>query len=217
MSPKFFYITLSQASILLPVIAGATYYKKLSQPFRVFFYFFITTIGFEIQASVLKQIYHNNMPGLHLFTLVECLAFSVVYYQHLQKNSIFRLFIGINSIVFIALCFVDAFLINSIWTLNPISRSYSSVSMICYTLGYFYSMFRKDTLQYSSEHPLFWVNVGALIYFGSNTLYFMLGYWFLRKVDMALFGLFFHAMINIIANCLYAQSFRCFKNQKATL
>lgn len=155
---------------------------------------------------------------MHLFTLVEFLTFSVVYYHHFQKNSVLQLFIGINTIVFIAACLADAFFVNSIWMPNTLSRSYSSISMICYALAYFYFMFSKEVTQYSAEHPMFWLNIGAIIYFGCNTLYFMLNNYLInRAVHTANFSLYFHAAINIIANCLYAQSFRCFRKPKVGL
>jgi len=215
MSPTFYFVKVSQAAVLLPVIVGIRNYQRLTPGLRVLFYFLVATIGFEIQASVIKQFLGNNMPGLHLYTLVEFLAFSAVYYYHFQKNSALQLFIGINAIVFIAICFADAFWINSIWKLNPLSRSYSSVSMIFYTLVYFYFMFQKDTPNYSIEHPMFWVNIGALIYFGTNAIYFMMISSLALHREIASFGLFFHNILSIVANCLFAQSFRCFRIQKA--
>lgn len=215
MSPNFYFVTAAQASGLLPVIVGIRNYRLLSPAFRLLLYFLVLSIGFDIQGTILKQFYSNNMPGLHLYTLVEFLAFSAVYYSHFQKNSALQLFIGINAIVFVAVCLADAFWINNIWSLNPLSRSYSSVSMIFYTLVYFFFMFRKDTESYSMTHPMFWVNIALLIYFGFNTLYFMLGHWMMKHKEMAFLGLFLHNTMNIVANCLFAQSFRCFRIQKA--
>lgn len=212
------FIKFSQASVLFPMIMGLIYYKRLTSPFRLMLYFFLSAIVFEVQASVLKTIYFNNMPGLHLYTLVQGLVFSMVYYQHFQKNSVLRLFIGINTIVFIGACLADAFFISSIWGWNSFSRSYSSVSIVCYALIYFYFLFRNGSEQYRTDHPMFWVATATLFYFSSNTLYFMLNSYFISKVTIVAFnGALVHGAINIIAHLLYAQSFRCFKTQKAVI
>lgn len=212
------FIKFSQASVLFPMIMGLIYYKRLNNAFRLLLYFFLSALLFELQASVLKVYYQNNMPGLHLYTLVEFLVFSRVYYLHFQKNSILRLFIGINTIVFIGACIADAFFISSIWGWNTFSRSYSSVSVICYALLYFYLYFKGESGQDSPDHPMFWVAAGSLFYFSCNMLYFMLNEYLVRHAYYTAYvGLRMHAAINLIAHLLYAQSFRCFRTQKVAL
>lgn len=214
MTPQFLFIKVSQASVLLPVLAGWTQYKRLTFPFRVLFYFFVAGIGFEILSGILKAVCHNNIPGLHLLVFVEFLVFSTVYYCYFQKGSILRLFIGVNTIVFLAAWLADLF-INGIWVWNVFSRSYSSVSLTCYTLIYFYFLFKRDTTQYSAQDSMFWVSIGALVYFGSNMLYFILHNVLAGKAyNTAVMSIYFHAAINIIAHFLYAQAFRCFRITK---
>lgn len=218
MSLRFALIKISQASILLPVIVGLQNYKKLNIQFKILFFFFASTIGFEIQASILKMVYHNNMPGLHLFTLLEFLVFSSVYYLNFPKNTLLKLLIVINGIVFIVIAFTDALLINTIWNPNTLSRSYSSISIITYTLIYFYYLFSNDLEYYSWQYPMFWISISALIYFGINMFYFMLNRYLISKAaNTAILSLYTHAVINCISNLLYAQSFRCFRKQKALL
>jgi len=180
----------------------------------MFFYFFVLTIGFEIQASVMAKVYHNNMPGLHLFTLIEFWAFSILYFLFFRNNKFLSIVIGVNVLVFTIVALIDVLFIHGIWVINTLSRSYSSSSMLCYTLIYFYFMFSGDEACYNSKHPMFWINAGVLIYFGSNMLYFMFNEDLMAKGAFASYiGLGIHAALNIIANYLYAQSFRCFKHK----
>lgn len=218
MTPKAFYINLSQASVLLPVITGLLYYRNLTRSYRILFYFFVASVGFEVAAEIMKYVLQNNIPALHLFTLAEFLALSMVFYHHFQKNSILRLFIGINAIVFVGAALADALFINSIWTWNTLSRSYSSVTMICYALVYFLFLFRHETPEYSVGHPMFWVSTGVLFYFGTNMLYFLLhDYLVRRSYNTAITSILTHAMINIITYSVYAQSFRCFRTPRQAL
>lgn len=217
MTLKVFYINLSQASVLLPIIAGLLNYKRLTWPYKVFFYFFVFCAAIEASSDVMKSVLTNNMPILHLYTLVEFLVFSTVYYSHFQEDRKLRLFIKINAIFFVALCLADALFINGIWAWNTLSRGYSFISMFCYTLIYFYFMFQKDGEQYNARHPMFWISCSALIYFGTNLLY-VLSFKKLMLADAgtAIKITFVHAGLNIIAHILYAQSFRCFRKREGT-
>lgn len=216
MSPiRIIYTRVSQASVFLPIISGFTRYKELNAPFRLFLYFFVVAAGFELQATLMNGVYKNNMPGLHLYTFVEFLGFSIVYYLHYEKGNLMRMLIGINIIIGVILALADACYINGIWMSNTLSRSYASASIVLYTLNCFYSLFQKDTTRYSWEYPMFWVSTGALIYFGLNTLYFMLTrYLLFNAAKIETLSLLSHNALNIIANCLYAQSFRCFRKQE---
>lgn len=218
MTLKFIYIKLSQASVLLPVYTGAVYYKKLNLQFRIFFYFFIIAALFEIQASIAKAIYNNNMPGQHVYTLVEFLAFSAVYYLHFRKNKVMRALIGLNMFAGTIIAFIGAFYFGNIREPNMLSITYSFASIITYTLVYFYFLFNETTTQYSWEHPMFWVSTGALIYFTCTVVYFMLKRDLLKQVVyLENIGNHVHLGINIVAHCFYAQSFRCFKKWKQNL
>ena len=206
---------ISQASVLLPVIAGALVYKKLTQPFRIFFWFFVLSTGFEIQARLANNILHNNMPGYHLFTLVEFLAFSVIYYLHFQKKSKMRLLIAASAIVFVSIAIADVFYFNNIMKQPVISRSYSHIFLVLYSLVFLYTLFKKDEMEYSWVNPMFWVCIGALVYFASSMLYFMLKKFMMDNVpELERFTYHLHELFNIIGNFLFAQSFRCFKKTK---
>lgn len=213
MSIRFIYITLSQASVLIPAFAGAFYFNKLNKPFKILFLFFAISVLFEIQTNISTKLYHNNMPGLHLFTFIEMVIFSSVYYFHFSKNRIISFLILINTLIFAAAAIAGAFIINGIWSPNSISRTYSSVSLTCYALIYFYYLFVKDVQYYSWQYPMFWVSLGVLIYFGLNLFYFMLINYLTNYASFTgQISLFTHAIINIVANCLFAQSFKCHKN-----
>lgn len=213
--PRNFFIKLSQASILLPIYTGLVNYKKLTKQYRILFYFFVASAGIEVLSEVMKATVSNNMPCMHLLVPIELFMLSIIYYDHFRESKALRLTIVINALIFTAVWVADSFVINSIWDFKSFSRTYAAVSLLCYALIYFHFMFRRDTEHYSSRHPMYWVNTGVIIYFGSNLLYFMPTDLLLRHHHAANIGLYFHNALNIIANCLYAQAFRCFRKQKA--
>lgn len=119
-----------------------------------------------------------------------------------------------NTAVFLIVAVTGVFL-HGIWSYNSLARSFSSISILSYTLIYFFFMFLADERNYTIEHPMFWVSIGTIVYFGSNALYFMFNADLMARGHVASkLGGIVHLGLNIIANYLYAQSFRCF-NQKA--
>lgn len=224
MSPlRFYYTKLSQASVLLPIIAGLRYYKRLNPAFRIFLYFFFIGIGTEWAMTNSLKLYHNenNMPIGHFFVLVEFLVFSLMYYLHYREQRVGRLLIGINTLVGVGMVLVGVWK-TSIWGYPTLGRCYSAASITIYTLIYFFFLF-KDIKQDGRGEPMFWLSVGALAYFGSNLTYFTYSAYLLEKpgfIDgeyVEGLGWYTHDALNIIAHCLYAQAFRCFRNSKTIL
>ncbi len=218
MKLQFIYITISQLSVLAPIAAGAIYYKKLPLSFRLFFWFFVFSLIAEAQAYIVNRILHQyNTPGMHVFCLVEFWAYSMMYYFHFKKNSKMRQLIAINAVILTGLAFAEAFVFGGLLQQPTVSRSYSSVFIVLYTLIALYSLFQREGTRYSWQYPIFWVCIGALIYFATNFLYFMLKKWLLINApEIEKFSYHSHAAFNIIGNCLFAQSFRMFRKWETT-
>ncbi len=209
---RFAYIKISQASILLPILGGLIFYNKLGRRFKLLFWFFVLSVFFELQATVAKKMFGNNMPGLHLYTVVEFIVFSTAFYWSFQKSKILSKMFYVNTFLFLTLAIIDATIINGIWAPNTVSRTYSSISLVSYSLVFFYQFFKNNMKHYSWEIPMFWIGVGVLVYFSLNIFYFMLNRYLIENtIYTAKLSLLSHAGINIISNILYAKSFLCFK------
>ena len=204
------FIKISQGSILLPLIAALFNYKKIDKTFKYFMYFFIFSLFSEIQASLFKYYFHNNMPGLHFFICVEFSFFTYMYASYFIKRKLIRIVILINLFIFLLLAITDAFLINDIWHPNTLSRTYASISLVAYSLIFFYFLLKDDISYYSWEYPMFWINIGVLLYFSVNLFYFMMIKYLIENAEYTgKIGLYMHGFVNLLANILYAQSFRC--------
>jgi hypothetical protein len=209
-----FYLNLVQLSALLPIAMGIRYYKALTLPFKVLFYFSLAAVPFEIISRILTRVYTNNMPGQHLYTALEFLTFSLVFYMCTFRRRL-KLLIVINALIFLFLAVRDA--THNIWALNELSHGYAAASMMLYSLGYLYYLFTIDDTRYMKEYPMFWICISMLIYFALNVLYFLGESILILKNSQIAWGFHLtHGTLNIIANCLYAQSFRCFGKQKVT-
>ncbi len=209
------FIKLSQGSILIPILTGIGIRKLMPVSLKIILRFFILTIFFEIQATIVKTIFHNNMPGQHLYTIIEFLSFSYFFYKNLNEKKIETLLI-LNSIAYLVVAFCDAFLINGIFEPNNISRTYSSFFLTLYALHFFYRTFTEEYRIYIWHYPSFWIAIGVLIYFSWNLFYVMLYNKLIRiDINLAKSAFLVHDLINIIANVLYASAFVCYKKRVA--
>ena len=209
-----FYLYLSQASSLIPVIAGIRYYKILPRPFKILFYFCVAGVFSEIVGKVGTVIFRNNMPGQHVYTVIEFLSFSAIFYLNVERRNL-RMLIGVNAFLFFAVALLDALRIHGLSNPNDLSRGYASGFIILYTLGYLYYLFTIDDTRYMWEYPMFWLCTGALAFHAGTVLYGMSKIYLLinaPKIEWA--SHVWNATLIIISKCLYAQSIRCVKKQK---
>lgn len=212
---RYIFTKVSQYSVLLPIIAGIIHYKKLTPIFRILLYFFVYSLCTEIASSWTKELFGttNNMPIARIFILVEFLVFSAVYLMHLQNSLPWKIIIIVNLIIGTAVAFADAFYINDIRSWPNVSWPYSAVSIVVYSLAYFYFLFRDQTL-YSRIDPMFWVNSGAMVYFANSAYYFMQKSHLIHNdPEASTVGWYIHAVFNIVAYILYTKAFMCFRKQ----
>lgn len=209
------YGNIAQATVLLPVAAALFHYKRLSSSFRILFWFFFASIFFEILSIVLVDLYNNNMPGLHVFTLLEFEVFSMVFYYYFRDSKILRNIILMNMLLFVFIALLDAFKLHTIWQFNTLSRPYAAFSLILYSLLFFYKMMNYDVEHYAWQYPMFWVGLGVLVYFGSNIFFFMMGNYLIgqnKHINFVISKTL--STLNIIANIIFALSFLCFRIKK---
>lgn len=205
-------ITASQVSILIPTLAGIYYYRNLNRPFRLLVYFFVLCIGFEIGASILGEIYKNNMPLLRVFTVTEYFFIIQVYYYYFAHRASIRKVIIVLSAALLLLAIADAFIIGNIWSGSSNTRTYEGIILVLLSLSYFYEFFLRNFDVEVWKQPMFWLSTAVLIYFSLNIFFFMLmNYMFKSNQQMAGLAIHIHAIVNIFANIIYAQAFRCFR------
>lgn len=199
----FLYLKLSEVSILLPFTAGIIFYKLISKPFRILFYYILITVLF----LPLKQLF----PDLFIrycFTFLQMLSLSLIFYFNKSSKVIV-----INFYLFIIIFFLEIFLWNKGQNYNTISSTYLACSLALYSLISHYNLLNKS--QSPLKSPIFWFATSILIYYCSNIFYFMMAnYIETNAPSIFKLGTYVLASSNIVTNLLFLQSFRCFKNQE---
>ncbi len=213
MGISFLLIKASQASILIPIIAGLRYYKRLEKPYKWFIGFFILSGLVEIAATQMMHLkLHNNMPLLHGFTVIEGSIFIYIYYIYFKTNRFINRSLILVYPIFLFLVFADAFWIDGIWNSNSWARGFECLILVILAHYYFYIFFKENFDREVWSQPMFWLSAGVLFYFALNIPFFMLYSFFISgNYQLVYLGLNIHSIINIFTNILFAITFLCFQ------
>jgi hypothetical protein len=152
----------------------------------------VNTIG-----TILGRVYHiNNLPLIHIFTLLEMLLLFLFYSQVLditKQNTWFKILVG----VFILINFINILFFQSIFQYNSYTRTIEALIAILFSLNYFAKLAAIETRV--ARHPGFYFNAGIFLYFSGAFMLFIFSNFLIAKLNTANFltlwnihaGLFF--------------------------
>ncbi len=147
---------------------GIFYWRRLSPPFHHIIYFLIWNLLVEILTEVLVPYVENNLPLLHLYTLIEFILFSLVY----KKMEIFekwpdkRFWIFLISISILII--LNSIFWQSIYGYNTYAATLVQVLLMAYAVTFMFQLNEKSG-------PLNLVNAAVLISYSGSLFVFMAG------------------------------------------
>jgi hypothetical protein len=159
------------ASTLLPLVTGLVYYRQLNKPLRALMLYLWLSIVTNIAASVLAARHTNNMPLLHVYTMLELLAITY-YYRMAFSNRKANRWLGAIMVLYPILCILNFSFIQSLYKFNTYTRPLEAIIIIIITVIYLseQSRFTKQELITASGRL---VAYGLLIYFCSSLFQFI--------------------------------------------
>ncbi|MES2559209.1 MAG: hypothetical protein V4590_05685 [Bacteroidota bacterium] len=207
-------VNLSQFSAFVPVIAGMVYFTKLDNGFKALAVFVCIALVTEYFANWYAQhINGNNLPPLHIFSLIEYGFLSWVFCTRITVKYKWWVWF-VLFIIAMGFAWYNAFIKGGWHRMNDFARTYDSIVLTIFSLVFFLRMLRVDMIIPMHTNALFWYTCAVFIYFSINLFFFLFFNQIADKPDgIKTLGLGIHAMVNIFANLLYAQSFRCFRNK----
>lgn len=206
------FITLSQLSVLVPLLFGLLYYSRSTPTFRLLLLFFLFSAVVECSAYYFSAKYGNNMPLLHVFTCVEVCVYSYAYARIFDKNLLFKTLCFTVLFLQFFVSINDAFLISGLFKFPTFARSWGAGCLILLSLYQLYLIFKTSNDLNLLNKPSFWLLFGVLTYF-SSIIFFILMVNITISTDKEAFKFIhnFHAGINIICNFIFGYSFLCFR------
>ena len=159
------------ASIIIPVIPALKKYRQLSQELKVIsWYLFAATITSIINNMLgLRNV--NNMPGMHVYTLLEFILLALFYRKVLDGTNTGNYVVAL--IPFFALASIlNTLFFQNIYTYNTYTKSIEAIIIIVLAIAYFRKNLDKLVSGESNTDPVSYINSGLLLYFSGSFIWF---------------------------------------------
>ena len=141
-----------------------------------FCWFIFVSFIVQIIASILYYFQINNLPVLHVYTVLGFLCL-IRFYNQLFKGFIKPIVLWIVAIVFTIYSIINSIFIQDILTFNSYALSVEAIIIIILALSTFGLMMNDIVREKRVEiiKSLNWINTGLFIYYSSSLLVFYSG------------------------------------------
>jgi hypothetical protein len=167
-------------SILLPLFFGIYQYRVLTPAARFILLYLAVSGIINLSATVIAKTYHtNNLPLLHVLTVLE-LYILVLFYQQLLFSSRIPVMFRMLPLIFLAACVFNAVYVQDIYTYNSYARSLEALIIMLLAINYFAKIAASQ--QGSKVYPLpdFWFNTAVFLYFSGAFMLFIFSNFIVR-------------------------------------
>jgi hypothetical protein len=191
----------SMLSIVIPLSFGAARFKALSFQLRVLFFYVLICALTEgvsfLTAQGHAEVFHFIQ---HLFTLIECEAFLLIFFIEFNGVAIRRFIVLASAIYFILFIFVLFDL--SPYVPNNITTTISACLMIFLSFTFYYKRLADTKPGKMTKSPAFWIATGVLLYFMTAFVLFLFSEQLANKENPAPFYFFYslQRVVNILYN-----------------
>ncbi len=151
-------------SVLIPIGVAVIRYRQVDRMLLLIFYYLLLDGLVGLLATIIAYCRINNMPMLHVFTILEFLLLSFFYIKIL-KDRIARNIIRVLMVIFPLLCIINFIFFQSIFRFNTYTRPLEVLIVMAYSLAYFAQTNEAIDVKVWSNNSLIWVNIGILLYF----------------------------------------------------
>src|SRR6476661_8764469 len=128
----------------------------------------------------------NNLVVFHVFTVLEYVVLSVLYYHELE-NKLFKKAMRFSIPVFVFICILLSAFVQKITVNNSDAIILESILLVCYSLFFLRERLLQPEVPSLLQYPMFWISVGILFYFiGSLLVEGLLNYFMRHAMSLAL-------------------------------
>jgi hypothetical protein len=169
MSTRFFIYLIV---LLFIFLYGAFSFKKLGAPYRLLTLFIGATFISETISRVLIKKLHTSAPADHIFTVVEYLLISAIYFS-LSKNALFKQALVIGMPLFVIAEVVNLIFYQTLFQFPSVLLSLQEMSCVIFSLVFFTEMLLNPIDIALFKQSAFWLNVSIFVF--SATVFFCFG------------------------------------------
>lgn len=164
-------IQIAQSFLLIPILLGIIRFNHLKKIRRILLFLLCVELIVSVIAWYLWSQKSNNLPLLHLYTVLEFSGWALIYY-YLFKGDKRQKIVIVVSILFVLFALINSLFIQKLLEFNSISRSTEGVLLIVYSTIYFSKLFKEKKIKKLEAEPSVWLNIAVLVYFSGSFLLF---------------------------------------------
>ena len=169
--PGIYISVIVPGVILLPIITAIVRKKHWGPPEKVIFFYLLISGLFNVLAALLAARRINNLPLLHLYTVIEFFIITGFFYVATQSNKD-RFVIRSLWLTFPVIAVLAILSFNSLFVYNQIPRSIEAIIILILCIHFF-----MKSLSFSAAPVPFFnfaIVVGLLLYFSGSLALFAL-------------------------------------------
>jgi hypothetical protein len=196
------------ASVIIPIVFAIVKYRHINKPLTTIFLYLLFAGLVNACASVLAFRHINNLPLLHVYTIIEFLFLGIFFYQFIEQQKVRKLILG-SILLFPVFGVVNFSFIQNLHAFNSYARSVEAVLLIVFSVIFFYTQTSDKPDHRWHMQPETWIVTGILIYFSSALVQFSFSNIVSNLVsrNTKLFIWAIHATLVLIMYLLFAVGF----------
>lgn len=163
----------SPYALIPPLITGILYYRKAPKSIRTIILLVMVSSITTLASAILWHRKVNNLPLLHLYTVLEFFFLSLFYMVVLPPALKKRIVLAV-CIVFVLFALTNSLCFQSIISHNSYTRGLEAFLIILYSLLFYYRMYSHPGEEDIGRSPYFFINTGYFIYFSASFFLFIL-------------------------------------------
>jgi hypothetical protein len=170
---KIVFFKYSPWIIVIPLFLSIRNYRKdKSEALKPIILYLLLSICTQIISLWLWTNSINNLPVLHVYTVLEfyvLMWFYVIIFSHPKAKKIILTF----TVLFTLFAIADSCFLENIFTFNTLSRSIEALLIIAMALIYFLRALSNESLTNNlNSRSVNYINTGIFIYFSGSIVLF---------------------------------------------
>jgi hypothetical protein len=203
---KYFGL-LSLISSYIPLLFSIIRFKTLEKKLRPFILILLIAAVIDITVMILRHNKLNNLWLISIVTLIEGIAFPLLYFTWSRKSHL-KFFFKYGALLFLVYWLVMLFF-NSIWEFDTVNEFVKGVFVITASILMLFELSSRIDIELSKLAE-FWICIGVLLYSASTLVIFTTAaYAFDETRSIMNLTWWMHGCINIVTNFVFTIALIC--------
>jgi hypothetical protein len=172
MELKAFLFNYGPWIIIAPFLLSVVRYNRLGKALKIITWYLMLSVVTQAGSLLLWKKSINNLPLLHVFTVLEFLLL-FTYYSFQSKPLFTRFWFYLILVLFLLFAVLDAFVLENLHSFNIYTRSLEAFIFIgCSVHWFIRSLTVESKVIFREQNTLKYMNAGFFIYFSGSLILF---------------------------------------------